>query len=43
MSDGGYTCVSCHNPHGGTGEQKFLREEFVALALKSERVRPALP
>ena len=40
MYDGDYTCVSCHNPHGGTGEEKFIRKEFVALALKSGRVRP---
>jgi len=40
MIDGAYTCVSCHNPHGGTGEEKFLRKEFVALALQSRRVRP---
>ncbi|MBI5544109.1 MAG: hypothetical protein HY901_09490, partial [Deltaproteobacteria bacterium] len=40
MIGGEYTCVSCHNPHGGTGEEKFLRKEFVALALKSARVRP---
>jgi predicted CXXCH cytochrome family protein len=37
---GDYTCVSCHNPHGGTGEEKFIRKEFVALALQSPRVRP---
>ena len=40
MIGGDFTCVSCHNPHGGTGEEKFLRKEFVALALKSARVRP---
>jgi hypothetical protein len=40
MVGGEFTCVSCHNPHGGTGEEKFLRKEFVALALKSARVRP---
>ena len=40
MYKGEYTCVTCHNPHGGTGEEKFIRKEFVALALKSERVRP---
>jgi len=38
--DGAYTCVSCHNPHGGTGEAKFLRREFIELALKSGRIRP---
>jgi len=38
--DGDYTCVSCHNPHGGTGIDKFLRKGFVDLALKSGRVRP---
>ncbi len=37
---GEYVCISCHNPHGGTGEEKFLRKEFVVLALKSTRVRP---
>jgi hypothetical protein len=37
---GEYNCVSCHNPHGGTGEERFLRKEFVQLALKSARVRP---
>jgi hypothetical protein len=37
---GAYTCVSCHNPHGGTGEEKFIRKEFVKLALQSRRVRP---
>jgi hypothetical protein len=40
MQGGDYTCISCHNPHGGTGEPKFLRSEFVELALKSRRVRP---
>ena len=40
MIGGEFTCVSCHNPHGGTGEEKFLRKEFIALALKSARVRP---
>ncbi len=40
LFQGDYTCVSCHNPHGGTGEEKFLRKEFVQLALKSRRVRP---
>lgn len=40
MYKGEYTCITCHNPHGGTGEEKFIRKEFVALALKSERVRP---
>ena len=40
MIGGAFTCVSCHNPHGGTGEEKFLRKEFVALALQSTRVRP---
>jgi len=40
MFKGEFTCVTCHNPHGGTGEEKFIRKEFVALALKSERVRP---
>lgn len=40
MYGGEYTCITCHNPHGGTGEQKFIRKEFVALALKSARVRP---
>lgn len=40
MIGGEYNCVSCHNPHGGTGEEKFLRKEFVQLALKSLRVRP---
>ncbi len=38
--DGAYTCISCHNPHGGTGEPKFLRREFIELALKSGRIRP---
>ncbi|HEY5997708.1 MAG TPA: hypothetical protein VI078_00205 [bacterium] len=40
MIGGAFTCVSCHNPHGGTGEEKFLRKDFVTLALKSTRVRP---
>jgi hypothetical protein len=40
MMKGEYTCVSCHNPHGGTGEEKYLRKEFIAFALKSARVRP---
>jgi hypothetical protein len=40
MYNGQYTCVTCHNPHGGTGEEKFIRKEFVALALQSRRVRP---
>jgi predicted CXXCH cytochrome family protein len=40
LQDGDYTCISCHNPHGGTGEPKFLRKDFVDLALKSKRVRP---
>ena len=40
MYKGEYTCVTCHNPHGGTGEEKFIRKEFVALALQSRRVRP---
>lgn len=38
--DGAYTCISCHNPHGGTGEAKLLRHEFIELALKSGRIRP---
>jgi len=38
--NGAYTCISCHNPHGGTGEAKFLRREFVELALLSGRIRP---
>jgi hypothetical protein len=38
--DGAYTCISCHNPHGGTGESKLLRHEFVELTLKSGRIRP---
>ncbi len=40
LFEGSYTCVSCHDPHGGTHEPKFLRDAFVALALKSSRVRP---
>jgi hypothetical protein len=40
MYKGEYTCITCHNPHGGTGEEKFIRKEFVAFALKSQRVRP---
>jgi hypothetical protein len=40
MFEGQYTCVSCHNPHGGTGLGKFMRQEFVDLALKSGRIRP---
>ena len=40
MYQGEYTCITCHNPHGGTGEEKFIRKEFVELALKSRRVRP---
>jgi predicted CXXCH cytochrome family protein len=38
--NGEYTCVSCHDPHGGTNEPKYLRDAFVALAVKSARVRP---
>lgn len=40
MIAGQFTCISCHNPHGGTGEEKYLRKEFIALALQSRRVRP---
>lgn len=40
MEGSEYTCISCHNPHGGGGEPKFLRKKFVELALKSTRVRP---
>jgi hypothetical protein len=39
MIEGEFTCVTCHNPHG-TELDKFLRPEFVDLALKSGRVRP---
>ena len=37
--NGAYTCVTCHNPHG-TGEPKYLRREFIELAIKSVRIRP---
>ncbi len=40
MMNGEFTCVSCHNPHGGTAEPKYLRDEFVALAVRSARIRP---
>jgi predicted CXXCH cytochrome family protein len=40
LEGGDYTCISCHNPHGKTGEPKLLRKEFVDLALQSRRVRP---
>jgi predicted CXXCH cytochrome family protein len=40
LMNGQYTCVSCHDPHGGTKEPKYLRDEFVTLALKSARIRP---
>ncbi len=39
MIEGQFTCVTCHNPHG-TELDKFMRPEFVNLALKSTRVRP---
>jgi hypothetical protein len=40
MFEGTYTCVSCHDPHGGTKEPAYLRDNFVKLAVKSKRVRP---
>ena len=42
MIGGEYTCVSCHNPHGGTGEEKFLRKEFVAARAQVRARAPAL-
>lgn len=37
---GEYTCVTCHEPHGGTSEPHYLRDEYVAFAVKSRRIRP---